>query len=348
MFHFARVKLTAWYLLIIVGISLFFSAGIYRNFTFELDRVERAQRSRIERRFPQRFGIDSPLAPEDIRLFWLDPEVISETKKRLLINLGVINLTILVGSALAGYFLAGQTLRPINEMVEEQSRFITDASHELRTPLTSLKSEIEVNLRDKKLSLGQARSLLKSNLEEVNNLQILSDGLIRLTRYQKGKNGLIIARFSLGILIEEALKKVANLAKEKKIVINNKIADLSFEGDRQTIIELLVIFLDNAIKYSPKNSFVNLSSEKKDGFFTISIEDQGIGIEEKDIPHIFDRFFRTDKSRTKSEVQGYGLGLAIAKQIIERHHGSVKVQSQPGKGTIFTIQLPIRQKNKIV
>lgn len=348
MFHSARLKLTAWYLLTIMVISLAFSGAIYRILTFELDRVERAQRLRIELRFPERLENEPPFLPGQRRIFWLDSEVIAETKKHLLINLAIINLTILGASALAGYFLAGQTLMPINEMVEEQGRFITDASHELRTPLTSLKSEIEVNLRDKKLSLDQAKSLLKSNLEEVNNLQILSDGLIKLTQYQKTKNGLEVSQISLNALVEEAVKKIAHLAKEKKIVIANKVTDLTFEGNHQTLIELLVIFLDNAIKYSPKNTSVSLSSDKKDGHFLIQIKDQGIGIEEKEIPHLFNRFFRTDKSRTKSEVPGYGLGLAIAKQIVERHNGLIKVKSQPGVGTTFSVQLPIKHPDKLI
>jgi signal transduction histidine kinase len=140
MFHSARIKLTAWYFLIIMLISVSFSVGIYRVTTVELNRIERMQRLRVERE-------DRLLMPSNEvtpRPPILDPELIAETKNRFKIILFLINLGILAVSTGGGYFLAGRTLRPIKEMLDEQSRFITDASHELRTPLTSLKTEIEV------------------------------------------------------------------------------------------------------------------------------------------------------------------------------------------------------------
>ena len=335
MFHSARVKLTAWYLLIIMLVSVAFSVAMYKILTSELDRVERTQRLRIERRQTEWFEA-MPSLP------FLDPELIEETKNRLKVILAVIDFAILGSSAVAGYFLAGRTLKPIKEMVDEQGRFITDASHELRTPLTSLKSEIEVNLRDKKLTLVEAKKLLKSNLEEVNNLQVLSDGLIKLTQYQKGDNGLKMTEVSLASIIDEAIKKAANLARNKKITIVNKIKDFTIEGDRQTLVELFVIFLDNAIKYSPVGTKVSLTAEKTDNHVIIQIADQGMGIDKGEIPHLFDRFYRADKSRAKSDVPGYGLGLSIAKQIIDRHNGSIKVRSKLNKGTTFTVSLPLR------
>lgn len=340
MFHSARIKLTAWYLLIIMIISVSFSVAMYRVLTAELDRIERVHRLRIEHRSPEG-GIPSPdVNAEWRRPLFLDPSLIVETRKRLQAILLIINLAILGGSAGAGYFLAGRTLKPIAEMVEEQSRFVTDASHELRTPLTSLKSEIEVNLRDKKLTLAEAKKLLESNLEEVNNLQVLSDHLIKLARYQKGESGLVIAKLSLVPVVNEAIKRVDNLAKNKNITIENEIKEFTIEGNRQILTEMLVIFLDNAIKYSPEKTKVILSSEKTDGYVLIHIADQGIGIAEEEIPHLFDRFYRADKSRAKFDVSGYGLGLSIAKQIIERHNGSIKVQSKLGKGTTFTVRIP--------
>lgn len=329
MFHSARIKLTLWYLLIIMLISLSFSVVIYRMLTSELDRVERMQRLRFGHGVPE--------------IFRLDPQLVDETKDRLLFFLAMVNLAILAGSAGAGYFLAGRTLRPIAEMVEEQKQFITDASHEIRTPLTSLRSEIEVSLRDKELNLAEARKILRSNLEEVNHLQVLSDGLIKLTQYQKGNNGFPVTKLSLGSLVNEAIKKVAGLAKSKKIIIQNETKDLSLEGNLPALTELLIIFLDNAIKYSPPETTVKISTQKSDGLVFISIADQGVGIDEKDIPHVFDRFYRADKSRNKSDTPGYGLGLSIAKQIVGKHHGLIKVQSQLNVGTTFIIQLPLRR-----
>lgn len=150
LFHSARIKLTAWYLLIIMLVSLSFSAVVYRVMNMEMDRIERKQKEQLSRRFSQweEFA-PSNFPPELIPMRYISPEDILESKKRLLIILGTIDLGILIISAGAGYFLAGKTLRPIQSMLDDQNRFIADASHELRTPLTALKTEIEVNLRDK-------------------------------------------------------------------------------------------------------------------------------------------------------------------------------------------------------
>lgn len=348
MFNSARIKLTAWYSLIIMFISISFSVGMYKVLASELDRVERIQRFRIEHRLPEESRIETfdiqtrPPRPS------LDPDLIDETKNRLIIILGLINLAILAASAGSGYFLAGRTLRPIKEMVDEQNRFITDSSHELRTPLTSLKSEIEVNLRNKKLTLEEAKKLLKSNLEEVNSLQVLSDGLIKLTQYQKGTNSFSVTEISLSSVVNEAVKKVNNLAKNKKIAIENKIKDYKIEANIQALTELFVIFLDNSIKYSKEKTKIILTSQKSEGYVSVQIRDEGMGIEKEEIPHLFDRFYRVDKSRTKSDIQGYGLGLSIAKQIIEKHNGSIKVESKINKGTIFTVQIPYKHFPKLI
>lgn len=324
-------------------ISIAFSIVIYRVSTLELERLSRLQRFRFERRIQEWPDFDThPLPPI------IEPELIEETKRRLALNLLLINTGILVVSGGMGYFLSGKTLRPIKEMMDEQNRFVADASHELRTPLTSLKSEIEVSLRDKNLTGNEVRKLLQSNLEEVNNLQALSDNLIKLTQYQKKTNGLAVAKISLVLVVDEAIKKITSLAKKKKVTVVNKIIDFTFEGNFQLLSELFTIFLDNAVKYSPENARVNLTSEKSDGHIVVKITDQGMGIDEKDLPHIFDRFYRADRSRVKTSVPGYGLGLSIAKQIIDRHQGSVKVQSKPNKGTTFTVQLPVKHASKLI
>lgn len=329
MFHSTRIKLTVWYTFIIAIISVSFSVGMYKILTAELDRVERVQRTRIERGFSERsrFLVSLEGREESIRPFLLDPQLVRETKEHIGINLAAINLAILVFSAGGGYFLAGRTLKPIKEMVDEQGRFISDASHELRTPLTALKTEIEVNLRDKALTFNEAKRLLKSNLEEVESLQVLSDGLIKLTQYQKGGSPLTLGRVTLAELVDEAERKVTNLGKDKNVKILNNATDYNFVGNKLSLVELLVIFLDNAIKYSPKDSEVTVSSERTDGHILIHISDQGVGINNEDLPRLFDRFYRADESRTKSDTPGYGLGLSIAKQIVDRHHGVIRVKS---------------------
>ena len=325
MFERARLKLTAWYLLIIMLVSGLFSLMIYTNINREFARIENFQRSRqAERRILR-------LPP--------DPELIKEARERIISFLVLVNLAIFGIAGLAGYLLAGKTLKPIKDMVDEQGRFISDAAHELRTPLTSLKSEIEVNLRDKDLNLKDAKKLLESNLEEVNRLQYLSDNLLTLAKYQKGEQ-LFLEKLSLKEIIHEAIKKTAIMAKSKGIKIEDRVNDYFIEGDKQKLIETFVIFLDNAIKYSHKNSRVILESFKFNQYVEIKIIDQGMGIGQKDLPFIFDRFYRADTSRSKTSTEGYGLGLSIAKQTIKEHEGNIKVESTLKKGTTFSIFLP--------
>lgn len=271
---------------------------------------------------------------------FLEPEALEASKNRIKLNLFYIDLAILILSGAAGYFLAGRTLNPIKEMVDEQNRFITDSSHELRTPLTSLKTTIEVSLRDKNLTLKDSKRLLESNLEEVNNLEELSNDLLRLSRASKPRTALDFEEIYLEEIVKGTVKKVSPLAKSKNIKLEENVINDPFFGSKSDITELLVILLDNAIKYSPQGSKVTLRAKRSDGQVKIELEDQGIGIAEAELPHIFDRFYRVDTSRTKSKIDGFGLGLSIAKKIVEEHHGKIEVKSQLGKGSTFIIWLP--------
>ena len=331
MFQKARIRLTAWYLVIILLISIFFSGLIYYGVSRELDRGFR----RYEQRF--RFRNEQPF-PAPRLPFSIDE--LESAKKQVLIHLISTNIIIALLSALASYFLAGKTLKPIEEMVNEQNRFITDASHELRTPLTSLKTSIEVNLRDKNLTLDASKKVLQSNLEEINSMQSLSDNLLSLAQYQKSNGNLIFEIVPIKEIIDEAVKKVLPLAKKKQITIAENVNDYSILGDKKSLVDLFVILLDNAIKYSPKKKSIEIKVFKGDRVIIITVKDFGMGIEEKDLLHIFDRFYRADSSRSKSSVSGFGLGLSIAKKIVEVHKGTITAESTPGKQTTFTIKLP--------
>jgi signal transduction histidine kinase len=342
MFHSTRLKLTAWYLLIIMTISISFSAFIYFGAAREYDRILRIEQYRIMHPTPP--GVIFQRQPSETDLFSISPspdsELIELEKLRALEALFGVNMIILFLSALSGYFLAGRTLRPIKNMIDEQNRFITDASHELNTPLTSLKTSIEVNLRDKNFNNEKAKGVLQSNLEDVNNLQFLSAELIKLTQYQDQNNNLQFEKAYLSDVVGEAVEKVTSLAKKKNISIKTDISKTQIMGDRRSLTELFIIIVDNAIKYSPNKTTINLSIKKIDSKVQIFIKDNGMGIEKKDIPYIFDRFYRADKSRTKQKVSGYGLGLSIAKRIAVLHNGNISVESELGNGSTFIITLP--------
>ena len=321
MFKEARIKLTAWYLAIIMLISLSFSVIIYLGINRELSRFETIQRQREQRAavintFLKTSGLNVP--PET--------QTISETTEaariRIVTILGFINVTIFILSGAGGYFLAGQTLEPIKINLEEQKEFISNASHELRTPLTSLTSEIEVALRDKKLTASEARGLLESNLEEVKRMSKLSNYLLELNRFENRGKEIPMKRVDLADIAKRVTAKSKIKTSLTKSVIN---------GDEDSITELITILVDNAVKYSPKGKDIIVRT-KAGGI--LEVEDHGIGIAPPDLPHIFDRFYRSDKSRG---TEGYGLGLAIAKSIVDVHHGNIKVTSKVGKGTLIRV-----------
>ncbi|MCX6784200.1 MAG: ATP-binding protein [candidate division WWE3 bacterium] len=330
MFNNARLKLTIWYLLIIMSISIFFSVAIY----YLLNREVNDNYVRFYRRYqlqqlidPSPFGLPPP-----------DQTIIEDSTERILGSLGIINIFILIVSASAGYFLAGRTLKPIENMIDDQNRFVADASHELRTPLTAQKTTIEVNLRDELLTLPQAKEILRDNLNDIANLQRLSDELLDLAQWQNGDTALELQGVNLNKLITGVIDLVKKSALLKNITIEANFEDKIINVDHDKIARLLVILLDNAIKYSPVASNVVITAAIIDHRLKFEVTDHGIGINKEDQTMIFDRFFRSDKSRSQSG--GYGLGLAIAKKIVDQHHGTITVASKLAQGSTFTISLP--------
>ncbi len=348
MFRLAKIKLTLWYLLIIMLVSGFFSFIVYRGFTKELGRGFRFQTMHLP--VEKRLFIQNQSGFLRILPFVIYPEdnppeeyleIVNIAKHRFAIQLLMVNTVIFFLASLSGYFLAGKTLQPIEVMVEKQKRFVADASHEIRTPLASMKTEIEVTLRDKKAKVKDFKDLLKSNLQEIDKLRQLSDNLLLLSQYESSANNLSMVKVDIKEVIEKALKNNESYAAEKNILIKKDLQKTFVWGNFQSLFELFSVLINNAIKYSFDKGKVFIRVKKKKKEVVVEVIDQGIGIEQKDIPFIFDRFYRADTSRTKFKVDGYGLGLSIAKSIVEIHKGEIKVRSKPNKGSIFTVIIPI-------
>ncbi len=333
MFRSARIKITAWYLLAILVISFIFSIAIYRTVSMDLN----ARYVNIETYIKSNIKGMEKVPPVLQRMLQND---LRTAKQRVVIMLLFANGAIIIISALVGYFLAGRTLRPIEEMVEEQNRFISDASHELRTPLAALKTSTEVALREKKISGADARNILEENLEDIGSLELLSERLLHLSQYQKGERVLAFERIDLGKTINTSYKKILPLARKKNIMIDIDVRENYIEADRVSIEEIILILLDNAVKYTPDGGKVSISSRVDGRNAIIKVIDSGPGIGPKDIPRIFDRFYRADHSRSKVKVSGFGLGLPIVKRVVELHHGSVSVSSKIGSGSTFIVRLP--------
>ncbi|HVQ43950.1 MAG TPA: ATP-binding protein [Candidatus Saccharimonadia bacterium] len=331
----AIFKLTLWYLGIILVLSSLFSLALYRESVSQITENADHQRTAV-----MRLPLPGAFEPRRTEFLQALDRQLDLDQRRIILRLLALNLSTLLLGGAASYFLARRTLRPIHHAMEAQGRFTADASHELRTPLTAMRSEIEVALRQKQLTAAEARELLTSNLEEIAKLEALSSGLLRLARFEGGLDPAAVSQVPVADLFSEAIHRFQALITERKLNIATVTGELTVAGDRDSLIELVAILLDNAIKYSPPESTISLGAQPSNHFVRMSVADEGVGIKPADIPHIFDRFYRADRSRSKHKINGYGLGLSIAKRIVDLHHGTIVVESTPGKGTMFKIKLP--------
>ncbi len=336
-FHKASTKLAGLYLVILMTISLFFSIAIYQASSHELSRgLQRPSQVLMppagnpDFRFPTTFRTQYNAERE---------QQFNEVRSHVLHQLILTNIMILISGGVLCYYLALRTLKPIEEAHEAQSRFTADASHELRTPITAMRTENEVALMNPKLTLTEAKQQMQSNVEELEKLTNLTEGLLRLA--QLDNNQLEATPITAKQLVESAVDRILSQAKEKQIVITPSIdTNASVHGDEASLVEALVTLLDNAVKYSPKKSEVLITAIEEQHHVVFNIKDTGVGIKPAELPHIFDRFYRADSSRTKQKVEGYGLGLAIAHGIAEAHHGSLHATSTVGKGSVFILSIP--------
>ena len=270
-----------------------------------------------------------------------DTETLYDIRERTLSILLVVNIGVLVIAGGFGYVLAGITLKPIELMLQKQKRFISDAAHELKTPLTAMKTDLEVTLRDKNLNLDKSKASLVSAIEEIDKLHGFTTGLLKQSRYQLGNGQSRTSELNIAALLEKTCARLTNIASEKGVGFKTKFSDVLILGDATELEELFMNLIDNAIKYSKNDSTVEICVDKLTKNAVITIADTGIGIDEKDLQNIFEPFYRGDVSRNKSTYEGFGLGLAIAKEIVLNHGGHINATSIVGTGTTFTVTLPI-------
>ncbi len=235
-----------------------------------------------------------------------------------------------------------EDLTELKKLEKLKQSLISDFSHELRTPLAALKSSVEA-LVDFGAAEDpeKAKGFLNNTKKEVENLANLVEKMTQLARLESSTEGVLIkSKFKLKELITEAIKAVDIQSKKNNIPISIKLKnDLEIEGDKKLLTQALINLLDNGIKYSPEGEQVLLEISVKDSNVCISVKDKGPGISKKDLTNIFRRFYRGEKHRTRS-TGGVGLGLSLAKHIIEAHGGHIEVESEIDKGSTFTVYLP--------
>ncbi|MGA9531114.1 MAG: ATP-binding protein [Anaerolineales bacterium] len=234
-------------------------------------------------------------------------------------------------------------LARLEQAFDHERRFTADAAHELRTPLTALKGQIQV-------ALGQERTaeVYRQTLEimqrQVDRLIGLSDGLLFLARADHDHVNAGTTTVDLSELVEILSEQTLPLAESRELQLTSSVErGLVVEGDQDLLIRLVFNLLDNAFKYTPAGGRVSLSLQRDRHEAMIKVMDTGLGIAAGNLPHVFERFYRVDDDRS-SNSGGTGLGLAMAAEIAQLHHGSITVESETGKGTTFTVRLPLQPR----
>ncbi|MGB9435232.1 MAG: ATP-binding protein, partial [Candidatus Acidiferrum sp.] len=236
-----------------------------------------------------------------------------------------------------------QVLERLEASFEQQRRFMADASHELRTPVAILQGEAEVTLSQPERSPGEYRETVAILREESRRLAHIIDDLFTLARADAGQYPLTLRDAYLDELASEALVRARSLALSKGIVLQPAIEEnLPIQADEALLGRMLLNLLDNAIKYSPSGSTVTLACRRDGDRYLLSVSDNGPGIPVELQPRIFERFFRADKARSRSEGEtgGAGLGLSIARWIVEAHKGHLELIRSDAGGSTFTATLP--------
>ena len=234
-------------------------------------------------------------------------------------------------------FYSNELLARIDAVVGQLRQFVSDAAHELRTPLSVLHGETELLLARPRTP-SEYESAVRVMDSELKKLSRMVDGLFTLSMADAGQLRIAPEPLYLEEVLEESCGLATPLASHKKIQIERNLqSDVLINGDPTFLRQLFLIFIDNAIKYSPSGTRVRVTLTKE-ADVRVSFQDQGIGIAKEDLPRIFERFFRAAPS---TETQSGGLGLAIAQAIVRAHHGRIECESEPGRGSLFTIRLPV-------
>lgn len=333
MFKQTTFRLTGLYVLVLFLICGFFSTTLYRVYIQQLNSSYNRQMGIIGSTPELSYLLNSSKFRASIQ------DSYNKATDEIIKNLFLMNMFVMSLGGILSYSLAKKTLEPIEKAHQSQARFSSDASHELRTPISVMRTEIEVALKNKSLSLNDAKEVLTSNLEEVDRLSRMIDTLLSLSRLQAEE--VQLTKFSLEKLSDEIISDYANLSKEKDIKIVKDLRQITIKSNKDYLGRAISILIDNAIKYSPEGSTVTIkSSIESNNRVHISVTDQGSGIKPKDQAKIFDRFYRGEESRTKNNVDGVGLGLSLAKEIITKLKGQIVLRDTSTKGSVFTIYLP--------
>ena len=265
---------------------------------------------------------------------------------RLIQALALSSLVFLLIAALAGHWAAKKALIPIKNAFAAQQQFVADASHELRTPLSVFQASLEVLERKEGTTMAASSQQILTDLrDEVRRMTRLVSDLLTLARADSGVMEIVKEELNLVPMAQQILRTLTPLAEKKNITLQLIVPEQAIlHADKDRMAQLVVILLDNAIKFTNDGGEVNLVVQCQTIHhkqrITIVIKDTGIGMTKAEVDQIFERFYRADKTRSREEG-GTGLGLSIAAWIVKAHGGIINVASELGRGSTFTVQLPV-------
>ena len=265
----------------------------------------------------------------------IEPE--QQALNQLILVLAAGGLLGLVLACGGGFLLSGRALRPIRRAMDAQRTFVADASHELRTPLALIRANAEIMKRG---GAGESAESVDDIIKEADHLNYLIGQMLTLARTDVSEAPFANEDVDLSHLAADVVREAQVLAREKAItLVYEGEGGLHVFGDGQRLREVLLILLDNAFKYSDEGGNVSVRLTADGSGVRLAVADNGHGIPAADLPHVFDRFYRVDKARSR-EMGGTGLGLAIARWIAEEHGGTIRLESTAGEGTTVTVELP--------
>src|SRR5881392_4332736 len=241
-----------------------------------------------------------------------------------------------------------QMLERLQHSFEQQRQFLGNAAHELKTPVAVMKSTLQ-SLVQRPRTEDEYRRGIQQSLEDLERLEQLLQWMLRLARAEQWAHGALrrdLEVIDINATCEEAIERIRNLAQSRNTAVHlSTNGPVPFRADPEDLQLVWINLLENAVRYSPEGSSVEVAVTRNNGGpFYIVFQDHGPGIPLHDLPHVFERFYRGDRSRTRA-TGGFGLGLAIAKALVEAYGGTISAESQPGRGTRMTVQLPSSTRN---
>lgn len=348
-----RLKLTSWFVLVIMFVSALLSSWLFRAVEAELRldylraerRIQNQQQQQIINpgSMPRRMLNQMlPGLNDEIEQLELFQDELNSFRQDFLRRLIWFNLLVFVSSALAGYWLAGRSIQPLVAALERERNFSSHVSHELRTPISALQTTLEVALADKQAGVRQ-KKVIKESLEEVRHLDKLVNQLLKLAKNGEFSLQEINTQSSISDLLRRAKKQFALSAKKSghKIQWQAKNIKGQIRGELSIWLEVLGAIVENALKFSPQNKPVLITIEKSAKFWQISVVDQGPGVSKAERERIFQHFYKSDYARTRGNNSGLGVGLSLARRLARSLGGDVQLAKSNDQGSRFVIFLPL-------